>query len=443
MGQTVMITEPVAETAIPAALVARRAVVGWVLYDLANTIFSLNIVSLYFTLWVTKDMGGRDGHYLVANAISMGLMFLSAPLLGALSDQTPRRLPFLVFTTIVCCVFTLLLGLGGLWVSLVFFVVANYFYQGGLIFYDALLPVVSTPETRGRIGGIGVGVGYVGSLLGIATGLAVTVTLGEDEKPTIFRLTALLFVLFALPCFLWVKERPRADAVPFGRESARRAWRELGETARRARAYPRLIRFLGGRLFYTDAANTMIAVMGIYATKEVGFSETEVQIVLAVSIVAAVAGGFAWGPQVDRHGPRWVLDRVLGLWCFTLVVTAMIAYLNLSKHLFYGIGMLAGVALAGLWSADRPFMLLLSPPRYLGAFYGLYAMVGRFAAIIGPLLWTLIVDVLRLGRPAAVLSLLGMMAVSYLILRRVSDERPVWGPDELVPIAAAEPALTG
>jgi MFS transporter, UMF1 family len=404
----------------------RKAVVGWVLYDLANTIFSLNIISLYLSLWVTDDMDGRDGHILVANSLSMAVIFLSAPLLGALSDQTPRRLPFLIVTTVVCCAFTALLGLGGLYGTLALFVVANCFYQAGLIFYDALLPTVSTEANRGRIGGIGVGVGYLGSLIGIGMGLAVTTILGEEEKPTIFRLTALLFLIFAIPCFLWVKERPRVGTIRFGRESARRAWRELGETARRVRAYPRLVRFLSGRLFYTDAANTMIAVMGIYGTKEVGFSDTEIQTVLVGGILASIAGGFTWGPLVDRHGPRWVLLRVLALWGVILIATALVAYLDLSKWTFWGIGALAGFALAGLWSADRPLMLRLSPPRYLGAFYGIYAMVGRFAAIIGPLLWTVVVDLLGLGRPAAVLSLLGMMAVAFAILRPLDDARTVW-----------------
>ena len=64
----------------------RRAVTGWVLYDLANTIFSINIVSNYFALWVVDDMGGRDAHFAVANSVSMALMLVSAPLLGALSD---------------------------------------------------------------------------------------------------------------------------------------------------------------------------------------------------------------------------------------------------------------------------------------------------------------------------------------------------------------------
>jgi MFS transporter, UMF1 family len=408
----------------------RRAVVGWVLYDLANTIFSLNILSFYLSDWVVDDMGGRDGHFLVASSISMALIFLSAPLIGALSDQSPRRLPFLIVTTVLCCAFTALLGLGGLYGTLALFVVANCFYQAGLIFYDALLPTVSTEANRGKIGGIGVGVGYLGSLVGVGMGLAVTATLGEEEKPTIFRLTALLFFLFAIPCFLWVRERPRAGTVRFGRESARRAWRELGETARRVRAYPRLVRFLSGRFFYTDAANTMIAVMGLYATQEVGFSDAGAQTVLVGGILASVAGGFTWGPLVDRHGPRWVLLRVLGLWFVTLTLTALVAYLDLPKASFWGIGALAGFALAGLWSADRPLMLRLSPPRYLGAFYGVYAMVGRFAAIIGPLLWTLVVDLLGLGRPAAVLSLLGMMVVAFVIIRPLNDARTVWTSSE-------------
>ena len=408
----------------------RRGVTGWVLYDLANTIFSLNIVSLYFSLWVVNDMGGRDGDYLIANSISMALMFISAPLLGALSDQTPRRMPFLIVTTVVCCFFTALLGTGGLVVSLVFFVIANYFYQGGLIFYDALLPSVSTEETRGRISGLGVSIGYIGALLGIGMGLLVT-SVDESAKPVVFRLTALLFLLFALPCFFWVKEKRKVDAVGFGRESVRRAWKELGGNARRARRYPNLARFLVGRVFYTDAANTLIAVIGIYGTREIGFSDTEVQAILLVGIVGSVAGGLIWGHWVDKHSPRWALDRVLMMWAVLLFATAAIAIFDLPRTLFWIIGLFAGFSLAGTWAADRPLMLRLTPPRYLGAFYGLYAMVGRFAALIGPLLWTVIVDALGWGRPAAILSLCVLVLISIVIIRGVNDGRTAWEPHEL------------
>ena len=89
-------------------------------------------------------MGGIDADYGNANSISMALMFFTAAILGALSDQAGRRKPFLIVTTLTCVGFTAMLGTGGLLPSLVLFVVANYMFQAGLIFYDSLLPVVST-----------------------------------------------------------------------------------------------------------------------------------------------------------------------------------------------------------------------------------------------------------------------------------------------------------
>lgn len=130
-------------------------VLSWALYDLANTIFSMNIVSLYFSLWVVNVMRGTDATYGYANSFSMLLMLVSAPLIGAISDQAGRRMPFLLVSTLVCVGFTALLGAGGLLLSLVFFIIANYFYQAGLIFYDSTLPVVSTPENRGESEGSG------------------------------------------------------------------------------------------------------------------------------------------------------------------------------------------------------------------------------------------------------------------------------------------------
>ena len=406
----------------------RRAVVGWVLYDLANTIFSINVVSNYFAVWVVRDMGGRDADFSLATAAATALMLLTAPLLGAISDRLPRRLPLLVAATVTCCVLTALLGTGGLLPSLLLFVGANYVFQSGLIFYDALLPAVSTEANRGRVSGLGIGIGYVGSLVGLGLGLAVT-HFGGD-KPLIFRLTALAFALFALPCFLWVRERPRPGTGRLDAAAVRRAVGDLRVTLARLRRYPDLARFLAGRVFYADAANTLIAFMGIYATRETGMAEEQVQILLLVGIAAAVAGGLAWGPVVDRIGPKRALNAVLGVWAVVLAVAAAIGYGLLPNVVFWPVAVLAGVALAGTWTADRPFMLQLTPPDRLGQFYGLYAMVGRFAAIMGPLLWTAIVDWLGWGRPAAVLSLLIMVGIAAVILAPVGDARRSWDAGE-------------
>src|SRR5262245_11134360 len=376
----------------------------------------MNVVSLYFALWVVRDMGGRDADYALASSLSQALIFVTAPLLGALSDQTPRRMPFLVATTLLCCAATALLGTWGVLLSLTLFVVANYFFQAGLIFYDALLPSVSTEADRGRVGGIGIGIGYLGSFVGVGMGLVI-LEADPTAKPLIFRLTGLLFLLFALPCFIWVREAARARTGGFGVEAVRRAVGELRETAANVRRYPGLARFLVGRIFYADAASTIIAFMAIYVTQEVGFSERQAQLVLLVGVAAAIVGAFGWGALVDRIGPKRTLNRVLVVWAAIFGAAAGIAYLDLPSDLFWGVAVLAGLALGGTWASDRPFMLRLTPPERLGQFYGLYAMVGRFAAILGPLLWAAIVDWLGLGRPAAVLSLLLMIAVAYLILR--------------------------
>lgn len=284
----------------------RRGVVAWVLYDLANTIFSMNIVSLSFPLWIVLDMGGRDSHYALANGLSMAAMLFSAPLLGALSDQAPRRMPFLVVSTLVSCACTALLGIGGLHLALGLFVVANFAFLAGLIFYDALLPVVSTPQTRGRVSGLGIGVGYLGSFIGVGLGLLL-LSRDPGAKPLLFALTALLFLAFAIPCFLCVPEPARRNVPPFGRQAVGRALADLHTTATRLRRYPDLGRFLLGRLFYTDSANTLIAFMGIYASRELGFGETAAQLLLLVGIGGGICGGLAWGQVVDRSGPKHTL----------------------------------------------------------------------------------------------------------------------------------------
>ena len=93
-------------------VITRRAVVGWIMYDLANTIFSMGILSLYFSLWVRDAVGsGRaDTVYGNVSSISYLLIFIVSPLLGAMTDRARRRMPFLVVSTLLCIGCTMLLG---------------------------------------------------------------------------------------------------------------------------------------------------------------------------------------------------------------------------------------------------------------------------------------------------------------------------------------------
>ena len=161
-----------------------RAVASWVLYDLANTIFSMGVVSAYFSTWVRDEVGANRADYVygVITAISMGLIFIASPLLGSMTDRARRRMPFLIVSTLVCVGFTMLLARFGFYFTAICFTIANVAYQAGLQFYDAMLPEVSHEHNRGKISGIGVGVGYLGSY--IAIGLGLDSVFGSSDKPS-------------------------------------------------------------------------------------------------------------------------------------------------------------------------------------------------------------------------------------------------------------------
>jgi UMF1 family MFS transporter len=422
-------------TAQPAT---RRAVWSWITYDLANTIFSMGVVSLYFPLWVRETVGAARADTVYGNlsSVSYLLIFIISPLLGAMTDRARRRMPFLVVSTLVCVGCTLLFGRVGFWPTMLAFVLANAAYQAGLQFYDAMLPEVSTEQNRGRISGIGVGIGYLGSFVAVALGFMT------QDRSLQFLLIGVTFLFFAVPCFLFVRERgnPNPRTV-FSLRMIRESTAQTIDTLRRGREYPGLLRFLLGRIFYTDAINTVIAFMGLYVVNvalaagvDAGGGERTARFVMLFAIVFAVLGGFAWGRIVDRIGPRRTLDLVLWLWVVTFLLAAAIGLLSLPLGFLYAVAMLAGIALGGIWSADRPLMLRLTPPDRIGEFYGLYGMVGRFSAVAGPFIWASVARVAteRFGMPLAraqglnILLLLGFIIVARLIIRPVSDAPRDW-----------------
>jgi len=423
-------------------VIPKRAVVSWVLYDLANTIFSMGVVSVYFSTWVRDQVGALRADYVygVITAISMGLIFIASPILGAMTDRARRRMPFLVVTTLICVAFTALLARGGFFFTALCFTVANVAYQAGLQFYDAMLPEVSHEGNRGKISGIGVGVGYLGSY--IAVGLGMDAVFGSQDKPFLFTMIALFFLIFALPCFLFVKERgnPHPREV-FSLAMVRESTSETLRTIRSGKEYPGLVRFLVGRVFYTDPINTVISIMMLYTinvaehtglTHEQG--ESTGKIVMMTAISFAVVGGFVWGWVVDRVGPKRTLNYVLFLWVGVFLLAAAIGMLGLPLATLYVVACSAGVALGGVWAADRPYMLRLTPPSRIGEFYGLYGMVGRFSAITGPLIWAIVTRVTigtfglepNVGQGIGVLVLLVLIIVSYVILQPVTDAPRDW-----------------
>ncbi len=389
---------------------------AWVGYDLANTIFALGVIGLYLPQWMLEE-GLPDSALSLATAgAGIAVAFL-APWVGARTDHQGNKIGALALTTGIAVLGTLLLAVGPTLLTMVIFGLALIGFHVGSAVYDSLLPEVSTPANRGHVSGLGVGIGYVGSFIGLGIG---TVILGMGGGyPSVFRSLAVGFAVFALPAIFLIRpaRRRRPDGDP---PRLRGIVTGLIRSWKATREHPHLTRFLVGRFCYTETVNTLIGgFLAIYATEEVGLTTSEVTVLLGGAIAASMAGGLLGGWVATRLGAGRGLRLVLGLWMVTIAL-GVVAGVGGVTVLIWAAGMSGGLSLGGLWAIDRVVMAALSPPKRLGEFYGLYATVGRFAAVLGPLLWGFIVDVLGWGRHSAMLSLILVTGLALYIVREIN-----------------------
>jgi UMF1 family MFS transporter len=433
-------------TSPPAPSIWRRDVVGWSLYDFANTIYSMNIVSLYLKRYLVEDLGRPDYYFDVPFAISMLLAAVLLPGLGALSDHSAKKKTFLFLFTLTCCLAVGLMAMVPGWAVLatvVLFIVANFSYEAGLPFYNALLYSVAEGRQARLVSGIGVAWGYVGSILGMILVLPFVVgdlygvqlpLVSAGGKPGSFIPTAALFFAFALPVFLWVRERPSQTST---RLTLATAYREVWQAVRQTKKYPGVLRFLVADYFVEDAVATVILNIGLYCSIVLGMSDQQITGFLVVSTVTAVLGSVAIGYLARLWSLRRILYLVFGGWLIALVLFVATDHMPV----VWVLGSLVGVLLGGLWTTTRPFLAERVPKDELGKFFGLFSLSGRAAAVVGPLVWTVTVylfhadrslgrlvggwlgldstGMTRLPYKAAVLSLVLMVLVGLSIFRGV------------------------
>lgn len=414
---------------------------AWALYDFANTIFSFAIVSFAMSLWAIRSLGEAGGQFWFTFAVSVSVLINAAvsPVLGAMSDRTGSRKPYLGVFTALAIGPTLFIGFVDIGFGLLFFAIANFAYQAALIYYDALLPDVARPETRGRLSGVGVALGYLGV---IVSGLLfkLTTDTNGDSTPASFLLVGSLFAVFAAPIFLRVRERSRRRE-QFRMIDALRSWSQLKSTIGHARQTPGLLRFIVGRFFYSDPVNTAIVVMSAFATQAIGFTSSEALNILLLLTVVAVIASFGWGRLTDRIGPKRTLLWVLVSWTGGLLLLGLV----LDKIPFLLAGAVLGSGLGGVAVTDRLLLLRLARPEQVGEMLGLYGLAGKFSAVIGPIAYGSIVALLLgpLGKAAyqiAILSLLVLMVIGFVIVRRVPEG--VVHPDEEAELGTPlEPAI--
>ena len=401
--------------------IQKKSLYSWLFFDLANTVYAFVIPGLYFSVWLVTEQGWTDQSLGFATSGAMVIVAILGPWVGARSDGSQGKKPMLLITTLICIVATFLLGTFNVNISVLFFIVSLIGFNLGSVVYDALLVSVSTPTNRGRISGMGVAFGYVGSLLGF--GVATLLQNYGYSYVEIFRSVAVMFLIFSLPAFIFIKEKKVSNEkstikITESISLVIKSWKHSTQ-------YPGLTRFLVGRFFYADAINTLISgLLAVYLVEEVGLSPSDSQNLLGLAIIISIIGGYVFGKAADIYGPRKLTLVSLVCWMVSLSI-AIIATEFDQLWLIYVTGVLGGFNIGGIFAVDRVFMTRLSPEKHLGEFYGLYSTVGRFATILGPLLWGFVVNTLGLGRNPAMGVLIILLAISFYIIRGVSDEHKI------------------
>lgn len=401
----------------------RRSILSWQLYDFADTIYSMNVYTRYFGLFLAAHFAQGATAFGWALTGANLLVALSSPLLGALSDASQRRLPFLRAFVLLTAGSTAIIGLAPNYIGAILLFTLSYIgYQSASTFYQALLPGITTPQNLSRVSGGGVAVGYIGTIAGVAaTSLFIH---SEADYELAFPVSAVLYLLAALPCLLWVPDF--APATERLRLDLRVAYHRTMETFRNARSYPGLFGFLVTDFLYENAVAASTSFMAIYATKVIGFGEADLSLFVIFSTVFAVIWSFIYGPIVDRIGPK--RGTLIAL-CFWLVAMPAVVLSRTPEQLRL-VGPLVGVALASVWIGSRSYLVALAPVQKSGEFFGLYSLSGKSAGVLGTGVWTLVLWLLteRIGEAlamkAAVWVMWSFIVIGIIGVLRLPDRRP-------------------
>ena len=400
----------------------KKEIFAWLIYDLANTIYSMNVITLYFSQWLIIDLGQKDIIYSIAFSLSLILTGLISPAIGAYSDARANKHILLIYFTSLCCLATSMIGFSNIIhtllipLTIILFIIANFAYQTSQALYNALLPSVAKLDVQGRMSGWGVSLGYAGSIIGM---IAVLPFVRAGGRVASFLPTGVLFLLLSIPTFLFVRDRGMKSEVAV---NIKTSYKKVINTIRSARRYPGFLRFLIAKAFYEDGIATAIVFMAVYAQRVMGMPDTVKVPFFIISTTFAVIGSAIFGYITDKYGPRRTLIFIILGWIISLTVVAI----TKSNILFWILGCLIGILLGAVWTTSRPFLLRLIPEGMEGEAFGLFALSGKIAAITGPLLFGGIVLLAEpLGSTKYRLGIMGlviMMIIGLLILKGVKTK---------------------
>lgn len=415
------------------ARAARKQELGWAFYDWANSAFATTVMAGFFPLFFKlywsagADVADSTFQLALANSLASLAVAVVAPVLGAHTDYSRSKKRWLAAFAAIGCIGTAGLALvakGDFPTASLLYMVAMLGFSGSLVFYDALLTSVASPADSDRVSSLGYGLGYLGGgvlfLLNVLMYGKPTL-LGLADGPTAvrvsFAMVAVWWAAFTLPLLRFVHERGAAQQKA-GVSAVSRAITDAIRTVKRLRSMRELTLFLVAYFLYIDGVGT-IQKMAVDYGLSIGLPSQSLIIALLLVQFIGFPAAIGFGRLAGRLGTRRAILLGIGIY---VVITVLGAGMTSARD-FYVLAVLVGLAQGGVQALSRSFFSRLIPAEESGEFFGFYNMLGRFSAVLGPMLMG--VTGLVTGSPRlSILSVAILLVAGGLLLSRVPEPEP-------------------
>ena len=418
--------------------------ISWMFYDWANSAYTMvvtsTIMSLYFLSSAGAALEGKaadpavtaNAYWGFANSAATLVLVVLSPILGTMADYKGKKKQMFRLFLFSGVVFTALLAFipSSQWLLLLIaYVITASGFAGANIFYDAFLVDVSEDANMDRVSSLGFALGYIGSTIPfiICMVLVVLATLGkapfsvETSYKISFVITAVWWIGFSVPILRDVHQIFGIDAEPhFVRNSF---WR-LGKTLKEIRKHRHIFIFLLAYFFYIDGVDTIIKMATAYGST-IGISSIMLLIILLVTQFVAFPFAIIYGKLAEKFGTKRTLNMGILTYCVICIVAFFMSPERDAKTLtimFWVLAMLVGTAQGGIQALSRSYFGRIVPKNQANEFFGFYNIFGKFAAILGPVLFGWI-SLLTGKANYGVGSIIILFIVGSIIFHFVPDER--------------------
>ena len=278
----------------------RKSVVAWIIYDIANTLFYAGVVGLILPLWITKMHPGGDKEYSIAIQIAMIIIIIASPLIGTLMDQVSQKKTYLLIFTGISILGTMfLITMQNFTLTLTIFTISFVFLNFAGIIYNSLLKNITSNTNRGLIGGLGIAIGYIGSLIVILASLLLNQN--EENYSILFPFLAICILITTIPMGLFFKETNVIKTTTIN--SIGNGIKELFESLMKLKSNKNLLWFFISRLTYMIGIMMASTYISFYGIETVGLDTRSIQIIFLVGIIVSIPGAFFWGIISDIIKP--------------------------------------------------------------------------------------------------------------------------------------------